>query len=180
MLSHLQKRKMTRLFNLFDADKNGVIERVDYETIIQSFAQIRGWQEGSASYNLLYDNFMRLWHKMLQELDRNNDNQVTLEDFLEDRDHVLHDESRYQARIKVGQLLFAMLDRDGDGQGTVEELKLFYRGLRIDETLANEVFPKLDLNGDGYISLKEFLQIGYDFHYSNDPDAPGNWLFGPF
>lgn len=180
MLSHLQERKMTRLFTLFDADKNGVIEQEDYEAMIQNFAQIRGWEKESADYKLLYNSFMRLWHQMVQGLDKNNDNQVTLEEFLGDRDQVLHDPSRYETRIKVGQLLFAILDRDGDRQGTVEELKLFYRGLRIDETLAEEIFPKLDLNGDGYISEEEFLQMGYDFHYSNDPDAAGNWLFGPF
>lgn len=180
MLSRLQKRKMTRLFNLFDIDKNGVIERADYEAIMQNFAQIRDWQKGSASYNLLHNSFMRLWDNMQQELDKNDDNQVTLQEFLSDRDHVLHDVSRYETRIQVGQLLFAMFDRDGDGEGTIEELRLFYKALQIDESLAEEVFSKLDFNGDGYISEEEFLKIGYDFHYSDDPDAPANWLFGPF
>ena len=41
-------------------------------------------------------------------------------------------------------------------------------------------FKHLDLNGDGKISKDEFVTIVEQFHLSQDRDAPGNFLFGPY
>lgn len=40
-------------------------------------------------------------------------------------------------------------------------------------------FAKLDLDGDGYISAAEFTRLYLEFFTSEDPEAPGNWFWGP-
>lgn len=41
-----------------------------------------------------------------------------------------------------------------------------------------EVFYNLDLNQDGHISQEEFRILFTQFLYSDDIQAPGNWIFG--
>lgn len=44
----------------------------------------------------------------------------------------------------------------------------------------DEVFPRLDLDGDGYLSRAEFGELWADFWRGDDPASPGQWVFGPF
>jgi Ca2+-binding EF-hand superfamily protein len=45
---------------------------------------------------------------------------------------------------------------------------------------AKGIFKRLDLNGDGNISLQEFTNACEQFYTSDDENAVGNWLFGEF
>jgi hypothetical protein len=38
---------------------------------------------------------------------------------------------------------------------------------------------KIDRNYDGLLSKEEFLPLLEEFYYSDDPNAPGNGIFGP-
>ncbi|MDJ0516140.1 MAG: EF-hand domain-containing protein [Trichodesmium sp. MO_231.B1] len=39
-----------------------------------------------------------------------------------------------------------------------------------------EIFPKLDLNGDGGITKDELVELLRQFHGSDDPNAPGTYF----
>ncbi len=62
----------------------------------------------------------------------------------------------------------------------LEEYKTIFQIWRLPEDLAVEIFPKLDLNGDGGITKDELVELVQQFHGSDDPDAPGNLFFGPY
>ena len=60
-------------------------------------------------------------------------------------------------------------------------MKTYYRCYRItDETRMAEAILHTDLDGDGYITHDELVRLFDEFYRSSDPDAPGNWLFGPW
>jgi Ca2+-binding EF-hand superfamily protein len=40
-------------------------------------------------------------------------------------------------------------------------------------------FDRLDLDQDGNISVTELVEAARQYYTSTDPDAAGNWLFGP-
>jgi Ca2+-binding EF-hand superfamily protein len=40
------------------------------------------------------------------------------------------------------------------------------------------IFQRLDLDGDGYISGDELVELFRQFVLSDDPDAPGNLWYG--
>jgi hypothetical protein len=47
-------------------------------------------------------------------------------------------------------------------------------------TNTDEIFPLLDLNGDGHISRAEFVELWTEFWAGDDPGSPGTWVFGRF
>ncbi|MAS34969.1 MAG: hypothetical protein CL610_13250 [Anaerolineaceae bacterium] len=179
MLTELQRRKMTRLFNVFDANHNGFIEEQDYLRIAQNFARLRGLSPGSTGYQKLQAKFSFVWEYIQKFGDPDHDEFVSLPEFLVYAESVL--EGQYAAvEGSTGSFLFELIDTDGDGQITQDEFRLFYQAYGIDVALVEDIFARLDLNADSVISADEFAQLGYDFHYSDDPDCPANWFFGPY
>ncbi|MDV9190561.1 EF-hand domain-containing protein [Streptomyces sp. SR27] len=54
-----------------------------------------------------------------------------------------------------------------------------YRALGVDGNLSAETFARIDLNGDGFVSVDEFVNAARDVWSSNDPKAAGAVMFGP-
>ena len=80
--------------------------------------------------------------------------------------------------VALCEHLFAGMDADGDGQITAAENRGWFEVFGLDVAGAPAVFAACDLNGDGFISRDEWLQLVEQFFYSDDPKAPGNTLFG--
>lgn len=200
MLTELKKRKLKKLFDLYDVDCSGFITEADYQKMAQSQAEVMGYQTGSLQYNIICSQFKTLWKDLQKEIDINNDGEITLEEFLEYKDKQLNAKEGYRplwleqsgmetaqsyeqsgedAIIKLTNLIFERLDADGSGKISCEEYKQGFV-VQQDESLSEEIFSKLDTNGDGNLSKEEVLKHVHDFFYSDDPDAPGNWLLGSY
>ena len=180
MLTELQFRKWTRLFQVYDANGNGTIERADLEQNFNNVAAAGNITPGTPLYGIMHARFVENWEKMQKAADLNNDGKIELQEWLEYVDRQLANPGDYQEMVATVGRMFDLFDLNGDGIVSLEEYKAFYRCWRLPEPLAEEVFPKLDLNSDGVISKDEFLELAGQFHLSDDPDAPGNFLFGAY
>ena len=180
MLTELQARKWTRLFHVYDANGNGVVEKEDYEEIFQNVVASRNLISGTPEYDRLYAEFMEDWEELRKDADKNNNGKIELSEWLEHGDRRSNNTEMYQTVLDLASHIFELLDLNGDGAISLEEYKTFYRSWRLSEELAAEIFPKLDLDDDGGISKKEFMVLIWQFHHSDDPDAPGNLFFGPY
>jgi Ca2+-binding EF-hand superfamily protein len=78
------------------------------------------------------------------------------------------------------EAIFDTIDLDGDGQITPEEYRLFFEAWGVDTALADAAFTQMDFNADGRLARSTFLQYGSNFYINDEPDVPGNYLFGPY
>ena len=179
MLTELQKRKWTRLFQVYDANRNGTLELADFEQHFHNIISLRNWKPGMPEYEAAKARVVENWEKMRQATDLNNDGKIELSEWLEYVERQLDSPSDYQEMLAFVGRIFEILDLNGNGVVSLDEYKTFYRSWQLPEELAEEVFPKLDLNGDGVISKEEFFELAQQFHCSDDLEAPGNLLFGP-
>jgi Ca2+-binding EF-hand superfamily protein len=180
MLTDFQKRKLIALFDLYDVDKNGFLEQADYERITQNLATLLRIQPGSPEYTRLSADHMAEWNNIYQLCGAPSSQRVTQEEYLAALDQLLSDKNNYHAIIgNWTDSLLQLSDRDGDGRLSQQEYVANARGFGTDEAAANDVFRKLDRDGDGYLTRDEILRAVEEYFYSQDPQAPGNWLVGP-
>ncbi|MUG99460.1 EF-hand domain-containing protein [Scytonema sp. UIC 10036] len=177
----LLKNKLTAFFRGVDVDKNGFVERSDYEKITNNFADLRGWKPGSPDYENLQNRVLFLWEKYWVSVDLNKDSKVSLDEFLESctTQFAVDNDSSTAAWFESMTALFDVIDMNGDEKIGPEEYKQFLKAFGFNVNGYEEIFQRLDANGDGYISKEEYLQLLEEF-CGVDPEAAGNWFFGSY
>jgi Ca2+-binding EF-hand superfamily protein len=179
MLSDLKKRKLTRYFRVYDVDDDGRIARPDFERVVENVRMLHGMGDNSPGHRALLAGYLRRWEALRASADADSDGGVDLDEWLAYWDAVLSDEGRYQAEVaSVTDRLFELFDSDADGALGADEFCNFYGVYGLKSDLAREVFADLDLDGDGVVTREELVEMAHQFYRSDDPDAPGNRLFG--
>lgn len=178
MISELQREKLARLFHLLDADGNGVLEAADLERIAGELAARRGWEPESDGARALHAVYREMWQQVQPF---GSGDGLTLAGFVAYyRDALVPEPDAFEASIaRLSNLTFSSLDADGDGRITLEEHRTFCEIFNFDPLLADVIFPMWDTDDSGFVSNVELAEVVRQFFYSNDADAPGNWLFGP-
>lgn len=179
MLTAFQKQKLPRLFAVHDLNRDGVINRVDFEEYTRRIAGLRGWGPESIEYNELLARFFMFWHGLEDIAAGKGVYDVTITEWFEYWDRILNTPGVFDAVIApIGRLIFTILDEDGDGSITADEYAAIYRFGGLDPAEAAAAFSQLDLDRDGQLSIEEIMAHADEFFRSNDPSAPGNALFG--
>jgi juvenile hormone diol kinase len=179
MLTELQKQKLPRLFSMYDGDNNGFIQQDDFERILQQYSQFRNWTPDSPEYKSLQSKLMSRWNSMQKFADTNDDNKISLDEWLAYVDNLINDKQAYEAEVNgIVSFLFSLFDVDGNDQLDLSEYRQFYRTVGLDENAANEVFKQLNLKDNDYISKEKHLELIDQFFRSEDPEATGNFVFG--
>ncbi|MEM7115956.1 MAG: EF-hand domain-containing protein [Chloroflexota bacterium] len=73
---------------------------------------------------------------------------------------------------------FDTFDLDGSGSIGLREYQGIFVPMGFSEEQLAAAFEKIDIDGDKQISRDEFNQILWDYFWSDDRDAPGNYFFG--
>lgn len=181
MLSDVQRRKFTRMFNVYDANRSGALEILDFYEVANNMAQMGELNATDPEADALFDYYDRLWGRVIERADKNEDDSVSLEEWLAFCDALVDDFEDTETAIQnTYGILFDLFDADHDGLISAHEFKLFYQAMRIHDAEAEFVFQALDANGDGQLSRDEMLGIVSEFYLSSDADAAGNGLFGPY
>jgi Ca2+-binding EF-hand superfamily protein len=179
MLTEFQKRKIANLFAVHDLNHDGALERSDYVEYTRRFAGKRGLGPGSSQYDELLAQFLGFWGMLEQLADNNQDKRVTQREWFACFDQLLSSPDSAEQLRPIGEAVFRMLDRNGDGRVTLEEYTWLYSSGGLDPTLAADSFKKLDTDHDGRITTTELSARLLEFFMSDSPNAPGTWLFGP-
>jgi len=182
MLTEFQKQKFTNHFNLRDTNKNGLVELSDYEQYAQNVAQLVGWATDSQEFKQMQAINLGVWQFFWKPADSDNDDKVTLDEHLAFMGMMIQrstDPEVVAASNDHSAALFTAFDFDQDGKISTSDYKNFLKAANADTNWADDVFAKLESDGSGYISKDEFAAHHRDFFSSDDPNAPGNWFYGP-
>lgn len=175
-MNELQQKKFTRLFSILDRDKNGAVERSDYESIGKQVAKLRGLSSGSPEETQIVSHMSTYWDALAKRADKDSNGQVTMAEW--GQSMAGGSESMEQTRAQMVNLAASLMDRNGDGRitmGDYQEL-LEMAGYKLED--AQTIFNHLDRNKNGQIETSELATLVDEFLFSDDPNAPGNWLLG--
>lgn len=180
MLSPLQKKKLARYFRVYDVNDDGAIAPQDFERVLENLRILHGLADGAPQVARLRDAYVARWEAMRATADADRDGGVSLDEWLAYWDDVLSDDDRYEAEVaSLVSRLYALFDTDESGVIEADEFCNFYGAYGLSAALSRQVFMDLDADGDGSISRDELHDMAHQFYTSDDPDAPGNRLYGP-
>jgi juvenile hormone diol kinase len=181
MLTPLQTRKLTRAFSLFDVDQNGFMEQADCELVVSATTHAMGYAIGSPEYRAYYNEYMAGWADLLKLGDSDHDQRLTQAEFLVAYDKMMAQPEHFNAVILgIVKTIITLWDSNKDGKVSEAEYAAYMIAFHATAAEAAEAFRRLDRNGDGYLTTDELLQNAEEFFFSDDPQAAGNWLVGPY
>ena len=182
MLTEFQRKKQAWYFHIVDLDRNAYIEAADWDALAQNLCALRGIPEGSEAYGQVMGVVGTVWENICKVCGVTPEGRIDLEQWLEFEDQmaVNCDEALYDNYVNtLVRGAFDVFDVNKDGQLSLQEWAQLYAAWRVEPRFAPEAFQKIDRDGNGFITKDELVQVVKEFHQSDDPNAPGNWLFGP-
>jgi Ca2+-binding EF-hand superfamily protein len=175
-LSEFRRRKLSAGFKELDVNGDGRIEDGDIELLIRNHGRAYGFPEGTPEYEDLAQRTRDVWER-LKHFDSDGDGAVSLDEYVAGFAAFLSQRDAFINSMDVlVDAFYNLADQDKDGLITEDELVMHFRAWNHSEEQAREAFQKLDRNGNGGIAKEEWMANLEEFYYSEDPQAPGNWL----
>ncbi len=171
-LARIQQRNqaLSQLFRMLDYDRNGVIEPQDFEQIVASIAELRGWPPTSLEYRTVSAFWLGLGETLQERVDTSGDHKITEMEW-----------SEYMGKgldIDFADAFTKLIDVDHDGRICLNELKTFYLAYKVDSDAVEQRFHDLDLDQDHYISSEEMKETFKHFMYGENFSTSATWLIG--
>ncbi|XP_046542826.1 calexcitin-2-like [Haliotis rubra] len=182
-LSDFQKRKIMSVFNtLYDTNKDGVIEKSDFEEAINKICHIHGWPKGGEKYQEAQQTLSLIWEGLKGIADENKDDMVTKDEWVQMWSSCVRDVSSGEGfphwQKKYMDFMFRVNDTSGDNYIDKKEYTTIYTSFGIDKEECESAFDHLADGTDGRISREDFENLWREYFVSDDISARGNYLFG--
>jgi len=179
-MSDFRRKKLLHVFNVFfDVNHSGTIEKKDFELAIERIRTTRGWQESDPKHKETRDILLKVWEGLQQKADANKDGQVSHEEWVsmwneyaKNPDNALEWQNRYM------NFMFELEDSSGDGSIDESEFKSLCASYGLSSEDSAEAYNKFTSNKTVEITREVFAELWKQFFSSEDPDAPGNYIFG--
>jgi len=167
-ISQDERELLAKTFKLFDFDKNGVIEKRDFEELAVRYAKSRGLDSDMPQTNPYYQKYLTMWNEIVKEVDGEfgsespeglYDGKITVDEWNRFWINKLKTgEAKDIAQLWTG-IIFDLIDADDDGQINLQEYGNFLltHELQTAGIIADELFQRIDINQDGVISKIELV-----------------------
>ncbi|WP_371579267.1 EF-hand domain-containing protein [Streptomyces sp. NBC_01314] len=159
MVSSEYERRIAARFATFDQDGNGWIDREDFSAASKAVLNEFGTTARSDKGQALYGGAEAFWQGMAGIADRDGDQRITRDEFVNGAVKRLRDNPDRFAEIARPFLhaALAVADADGDGKATVEETARVLMALGAPEEVAAAAAATLDTDADGKVDEVEVV-----------------------
>jgi benzoyl-CoA 2,3-dioxygenase component B len=173
-------RKIDVCYTHGDQNGDGTLEPADALALAARIVAFIGEPFGTAKAQNVFKAFETFWAHMSAKMDENKDGKVSPDEWRKGmRGAFVADPNGFNAGFKpLAESVFALCDKDGNGQVSEKEFMAFQHAFGSSEANAKLAFQKLDRDRSGHLSVDELLKAWQEYYTSEDPNAPGNWLFG--
>lgn len=180
MAIDLLNHKLDRAFDHIDVSGNGVVEREDLLGLGARILVGFGESPTSVTGASLVDSFDRVWSALAQALERDGDTGIARLDFRTAMTAAFVTGDGYEPVLKPAAAAVAELcDGDRDGEIRLGDFRTMLSAFGVAYDDVDEAFDRLDRAGRGRLTVAELVAAASDYYRSDDPNATGNWLFGP-
>ncbi|XP_025082044.1 calexcitin-2-like [Pomacea canaliculata] len=182
-LTDFQLKKVNTVYqNLYDSNKDGVIDHKDFKDAVEKISKLHHWGKNTEQYDKAQSTLDSIWEGLRKYADKNKDNIVTREEWAnmwtDTLGKVENGEPFPDWQQQYIEFMFYANDTSGDGFIDRSEFVTIQTLFGNNEEDSNKAFDKLSEGTDGKISKPEFESLWKEFFVSNDANSRGNFLFG--
>ncbi|XP_043266730.1 calexcitin-2 [Venturia canescens] len=177
-ISEFRKKKLLFVFNtFFDVNESGGIDAGDVDLAVQKICESRGWAPGHEKYQKVKETLQKVWDGLKSGADENQDGQVSHDEWYSMWETYAKDPSQpLEWQQTYMNLMFDLVDSSGDGSIDEDEFSLVCSSHGVQEAESREAFKKLEVGQE--VNREKFIALWKVFFSSDDPSAPGNFVFG--
>ncbi|PSM44539.1 calcium-binding protein [Streptomyces dioscori] len=159
MVSTEYERKIAARFAGFDQDGNGYIDREDFNAATKALLAEFGTTARCDKGQALYIGAEAFWQGMAGIADRDGDQRITREEFVNGAVKRLRDNPERFAEIARPFLdaALAVADGDGDGSVTLDETVRILKALGVPGDTAATAAGALDSDADGVVTEPDIV-----------------------
>ncbi|MGV9779472.1 EF-hand domain-containing protein [Streptosporangium sp. NPDC003464] len=180
MSPELLRHKLERAFAHMDVNGDGKIERDDLLGLGARILIGFGESPTSPAGSRLVEGFESIWRALSAEIDASGDGAISPEEFRTGMISAFAEGDRYDTAFRpAAEALAALCDADGDGLVDPAGFRVLLTAFGTAHDDVDTAFDRLDRDRDGAISSGELVEAVRQYYTSADPNAAGNWLFGP-
>lgn len=175
MTSNLMQSKYRKVFDIYDGDRDGKIEKNDIDALLLIWRRDCGAKSNSPEWNRTTELGDRFWQELLGHTDTDGNKEVSFDEFVES---VQREDFINNVVVPFSVAVFELADTDNDGRASEQQWVSAQIKAGMPEDESREVFSQLDSDGDGYVTKEEYQRGVEEFYLSDDPNATGNRLAG--
>lgn len=151
-----RRAKFVDFFRCLDRDGNGVLEKVDFDLVVERLKAYA--PDASADWDAVLTAWHGLWTHIQELMDVNRDDVITEQEFIgfyARAAQTSFDEADVpEWALKHIDATLKAMDLDGDGQISQAEYQAYLHAIGSEADPA-PAFARLDTNGDGQIDMSE-------------------------
>jgi hypothetical protein len=158
--------RLERRFELWDTNKDGRIERADWEAEAQRILQSFGETPDSPRGRAVISSYTHMWDYLAKQAGPGV-KYLTLDQFKQvSHDHIINqgDQGFSNVLRPTIRAIADLCDHDGDGRVSFEGFKSWLNAVGAEQTDAKAAFDRLDKNGDGHLTVDELVHAVRDYH----------------
>ncbi len=177
MATIIQQRKLDKAFNHLDVDRNGYVEERDLGELGVRLLANFGVGLDDPRAQKIVDGFSGFWKGLV---DADGDKRLSPQEY---RDGMLagfgQPDGAFDDLFRPGAMaVLELADTDADGYVSRAEFAVMQQAFGTTAEESDFAFDRLDLDGDGRLSLDEMIVAVREFYVGADENAVGTWFFG--
>jgi Ca2+-binding EF-hand superfamily protein len=167
MTTALANDRLRQRFEKWDTDRNGVLERSDFEQEATRIARNFGTDINSPQGQQLHKAFTDLFDFQASQAGVPPNGGITLSQFVAVNEKIMQQgESSFDRVLRpTVKALIDLCDDDHNGKINQNEYAKWLKAVGVDSSTARSTFSQIDTDGDGELSMNELLAAVRQFHF---------------
>ncbi|RJQ81955.1 calcium-binding protein [Pseudonocardiaceae bacterium YIM PH 21723] len=174
-------KKLNRRFRTYDLNGDGFVDKSDFDEVAHRVNEAFGLDATEPRAQMFRERLLEVWRTLAELADGDQDGRISLDEYKSAfADRILADREAFLANYRpLVDAIMDIADTGGDGRiGLEEHIRWYTSTMGISPAEATESFRRLDRDGNGFITRDEAAQAVVEYYFSDDPQAPGNWILG--